>query len=232
MTEAEWLACDDPEAMFRFAEDRVSERKLRLFSVACCRRVWRHLIDPRSRAAVEVAERFADGRATVAELDEAYRHASQAYTAGGEAFHGHRTDIERPHSISAHGAAVSLTQADAKSVDASRGAAYSTFHNISPYTDEELAGAVKPEQAAQLPLLRCVVGNPFRAAALDPAWRTSTVLALANGIYDEKAFDRTPILADALQDAGCENELMLDHLRHDEAHARGCWVVDLVLGKE
>jgi hypothetical protein len=80
-------------------------------------------------------------------------------------------------------------------------------------------------------LVRCILGNPFRPATLDPNWKTSTVLALARGIYDERAFDRLPILADALQDAGCDNEEMLSHCRGDGPHARGCWVVDLVLGK-
>lgn len=66
---------------------------------------------------------------------------------------------------------------------------------------------------------------------LDPAWRTSDVLTLAKGIYDDRAFDRLPILADALQDAGCTNDDVLSHCRNDTTHARGCWVVDLVLGK-
>ena len=80
-------------------------------------------------------------------------------------------------------------------------------------------------------LVRCIFGNPFRPATLDPNWRTSTVLTLAQGIYDERAFDRLPILADALQNAGCANEEMLAHCRGEGPHARGCWVVDLVLGK-
>jgi hypothetical protein len=67
---------------------------------------------------------------------------------------------------------------------------------------------------------------------LDPAWRTSTVVALARGIDEEKAFDRLPILADALQDAGCDNDDLLEHCRGRGVHVRGCWVVDLVLGKE
>ncbi|WP_439623788.1 hypothetical protein [Gemmata sp.] len=74
-------------------------------------------------------------------------------------------------------------------------------------------------------------GNPFRPVALDPAWCTSTVVALARGIYDERAFDRMPILADALQDAGCDSADVLTHCRGPGPHARGCWVVDLVLGK-
>ena len=80
--------------------------------------------------------------------------------------------------------------------------------------------------------LLCIFGNPFRPVAFDPAWRTSKALAIAQGIYDERAFDRLPILADALQDAGCENEDILSHLRGDGPHVKGCWALDLVLGKE
>ena len=80
-------------------------------------------------------------------------------------------------------------------------------------------------------LARDIFGNPFRPAALDPSWLTSTVVTLARGIYEERAFDRMPILADALQDAGCDNEDVLNHCRGPGPHVRGCWVVDLVLGK-
>jgi hypothetical protein len=86
--------------------------------------------------------------------------------------------------------------------------------------------------AAEVVLLRDVFGNPFRPVALDPAWLTSDVLTLARGIYEEKAFDRMPILADALQDAGCDSEDVLTHCRNvHQQHVRGCWVVDL-LGKK
>jgi hypothetical protein len=78
-----------------------------------------------------------------------------------------------------------------------------------------------------------IFGNPFRAVVFDAAWRTSDVMALATGIYEERAFDPMPILADALQDAGCDNTDILGHLRDPNAtHVRGCWALDLVLGKE
>jgi hypothetical protein len=80
-------------------------------------------------------------------------------------------------------------------------------------------------------LIHDVFGNPFRPVTFDPAWRTSTVHALATTIYDHRAFDRLPVLADALQDAGCEHADVLDHCRGPGLHVRGCWVVDLVLGK-
>jgi hypothetical protein len=85
----------------------------------------------------------------------------------------------------------------------------------------------------QVNLLREIFGNPFRPATFSPAWRTTDVMLLAKGIYDARAFDRMPILADALQDAGCDIEDILNHLRNMSAtHVRGCWALDSVLGKE
>jgi hypothetical protein len=85
----------------------------------------------------------------------------------------------------------------------------------------------------QTKLVRDIFGNPFRPVAFAPAWRTDTVLALAKQMYASREFGAMPILADALQDAGCDNPDVLDHCRDTAAtHVRGCWVVDLVLGKE
>jgi hypothetical protein len=86
-----------------------------------------------------------------------------------------------------------------------------------------------PGGITQCDLLRDII--PFRPVTILPEWRTSTVLALATGIYEEKAFDRMPILADALQDSGCSNEDILNHCRSETVHTRGCWALDLVLGK-
>jgi hypothetical protein len=83
----------------------------------------------------------------------------------------------------------------------------------------------------QAQLVRCVFGNPFHHVTVTPSWLTPTVLALAEGIYAERAFDRLPILADALQDAGCDNPDVLGHCRGGGPHVRGCWMVELVLGK-
>ncbi len=80
-------------------------------------------------------------------------------------------------------------------------------------------------------LLICIFGNPFRPVAFDSAWLSSTARGIAEAIYDDRAFDRLPILGDALQDAGCENDDILSHCRGEGPHVRGCWVVDGVLGK-
>jgi hypothetical protein len=90
---------------------------------------------------------------------------------------------------------------------------------------------VLQERAAQLPLLYCVFGNPFRPVTFSPEWRTSTAVVLAQQMYDSRDFALMPILGDALQDAGCDNSDILDHCRGAGPHVRGCWVVDLILGK-
>jgi hypothetical protein len=95
-----------------------------------------------------------------------------------------------------------------------------------------IGGRGRVPAVEQIALLRDLFGNPFRPVALDPAWLTSDVLALTRGIYEEKAFDRMPILADALQDSGCASEDVLAHCRDVNAgHVRGCWVLDLLLDK-
>jgi hypothetical protein len=84
----------------------------------------------------------------------------------------------------------------------------------------------------QVELIRCIFSNPFRPVTLNPSLLTSTVVDLAEAIYQERAFDRLPILADALEDAGCTNLDIFGHCRGAGPHFRGCWCVDLVLGKE
>ncbi|WP_232068387.1 hypothetical protein [Gemmata obscuriglobus] len=88
------------------------------------------------------------------------------------------------------------------------------------------------EQAEQVVLLRDIFGNPFRPVTFSLEWRTETTVALAAQMYESRDFSVMPILADALQDAGCDSADILDHCRGSGPHVRGCWVVDLVLGKQ
>ena len=81
-------------------------------------------------------------------------------------------------------------------------------------------------------LLNEISSSQANPVTFDPRWRTSDVVGLARAIYDDRAFERMPILSDALMDAGCENEEIIGHCRGDGPHVRGCWVVDLILGKE
>jgi hypothetical protein len=80
--------------------------------------------------------------------------------------------------------------------------------------------------------LRCIFGNPFKPITLNPSWLTATVKALAEQIYNNRAFERMPVLGDALEEAGCTVAEVLEHCRNSGEHVRGCWVVDKVLGKE
>ncbi len=127
----------------------------------------------------------------------------------------------------------------AAAADAVRYAASATDRPVEPAHDIAAAvhwvrraesGEDESQTAVSTTLLRDVFGNPVRPAMLSPAWLTSTVVQLARGIYHDRAFDRLPILADALLDAGCDNADMLDHCRGEGPHVRGCWVVDLLLG--
>jgi len=81
-------------------------------------------------------------------------------------------------------------------------------------------------------MVQCVFGNPFRPVSVDPRWLTSTAVTLARTIYEDRSFDRLPILADALEEAGCDDPDVLAHCRSAGPHVQGCWVVDLVLGNE
>jgi hypothetical protein len=219
MTEAEWLACADPRKMLDELPGRVSSRKLRLLVCACCRRVWDLLADPRSQQAVELAERYADGLVGRDALVAGQRAAHAAYQ---------RARKQRgPESFRHFGAAHLALQATALKV------------RFDPRDNEFLRGArerkEKTERKARGDLIRDLFGNLFRPAALDPtwlSWRSGTVPKLAQAIYDDRAFERLPILADALEDAGCDNADLLAHCREPGPHVRGCWIVDLLLGKE
>ncbi len=205
MTEAERLTTTEPTEMLEFLEGKAIDRKLRL--LACCVRHswWPVLSDARSRTALEVSERFADGIATEDELFAATEQARAAWL----------EEVEREVSDERTSAAELVYWA------AFPGRAHNRFAGM--HSDD--AGTVCGR-------VREIFGNPFRPITLNPTCLTSTVLSLATNIYNDKAFDRMPILADALQDAGCDNEEILDHCRQPSEHVRACWVVDLLLDKK
>jgi hypothetical protein len=230
MTEQEWLTCTDPTPMLELLRGKPSERKLRLFAVACCRRIWHLLIDKRSREAVEVAERYADGRATDEELETASDVARAVWDA----------DMERASTEGKWDRRSDLPYYDASA------AAYNVAIPlgwwgaapafVAPYeTARDVSADPVREGSAQCILLRELFGNPFRPITLDLSWfswNEGTILKLAQAIYDSRSFTDMPILADALEEAGCDNADILTHCRQSGEHLRGCWVVDLLLGKE
>ncbi|WP_246522921.1 hypothetical protein [Gemmata palustris] len=230
MTEAEWLACADLSPMFKTVWRTMSERKLRLFTCGCCRRIWSLLSDQLTRPALELAERYADGAASDSEWDRMY-FALISHNDSGSG----REFLQVNAAIAA---TCSYLRRDYHRVIAT-GLRYAC-HAVATLNRETGAREKRPdapermarEEARQAELLRDVIGNPFRAVTVDPSWLTSTVVALAEGAYRDRAFDRLPILADALQDAGCDNDDVLTHCRHPGEHVRGCWVVDLLTGRK
>jgi hypothetical protein len=205
MSEAEWLACADPQLMWWVLRPKPSRRKQQLFAAACCHRVWHLLTDERCRKAVDVLERLADGRAMEDEWRDARRAAGQvARDAGG------REGLDK--------AAAAVETADC------------CFGPTVPAIYAAEASARPDEPALQASLLRDVVGNPFRSATLDPSWRTPAVLKVAQLIYQGKSFCQLPALAVALEQAGCQDPEILGHCRKPGRHVRGCWVVDLIVG--
>ena len=202
MTEKEWPNSGAPAAMLEHCWANASARKKRLFGCACCSRAA-HLMTTSGRAAIATVEAFADGEVTADALAEAFREALR-FPANGLC---HYVCALNPDDVrqSWSGAANRLLLAGSK------------WH---------------AELSAVCDLIRDIFGNPFRPVEFSPEWRTDTALSLARQMYDSREFSAMPILADALQDAGCENDDILSHCRDaNQVHVRGCCVLDLVLGK-
>lgn len=228
MTEAEWLDCTAPHTMLYYLSEKGTDRKMCLFACACLRRVWCRLQEQSlERKAVEVAEWFADGLVDKREIQNIHgKLAEKCY--GPEPSWGPFT-----------GAACELTsrpRAEFGCRRASEVAGIVAWASGSFGGDPMLTAGEKPVFAGaeedQTRILRDIFGNPFRPITFDPVWLTPTVVQLAQSIYDDRAFDRLPVLADALHDAGCDNDEILTHCRGPGPHVRGCWALDLMLGKQ
>jgi hypothetical protein len=233
--EREWLNSTTPHTMLAFLRDsgRTSERKLRLFSVACCRHIWHLLSDPLLPRAVEVAERHAAGRDSRKEL-RAAAHALR---------HMHDASLRE----SSTDCALHAVSYACRSVDSlyqvGTMAAWAVFYARADSRNGS-ADAERAEESFQCVVLRDIFGSlPFRPSlSLAPsvlAWGDGCIVKLATNIYEERSLPEgtldgghLAILADALEEAGCHDEEILSHLRQQGAsHYRGCWVIDLLLKK-
>jgi hypothetical protein len=268
VTEAEWLNCTNPTPMLEFLRvgGKASDRKLRLFAVACCRQIWDMLPAGLSRVAVEVAERFAEGLASQDELGSAYESvrrillpAVQAVASvtgyrGGDVEELDSTHSESPPEdededettpyILSLANVTSRQTAEAVAQDAGnagRDAAGGTAAGMRAVRARDEARLIgeKRELEKHSGLLRDIFGSPFRPVSIDPAWLTPDVTSLAIAAYEERSLPsgeldaaRLAVLADALEDASCTEASLLDHLRSPGPHVRGCFAVDLLLGKE
>jgi hypothetical protein len=243
MTEADWLSNPDFAAHARFVAERLSPRRLRLLAAGFCRAV-EHLFDhPDLKSALAVIEWYADGKDSIAELEKARQRCRELALEAGEAYArqvdggatGGEGDVRRELAwVVAHAATTPLpvenvgNRAIAVAVQARTGAVL-----FSPVPTAEFDAATAEQQRVMRAVVWDVAGNPFSPVAFSPEWRTDTAKALARQMYDSREFSAMPILADALQDAGCDNDDVLAHCRDAAArHVRGCWVVDAVLGME
>jgi hypothetical protein len=243
--------------MLAAVRSRASDRKLRLFACACCDRIADRLEDAGSRSALAAVCRAA-GRADEAELAREALAAREAMAAIGRRIIVTRFGEDEYLRYQQRARVASSGPGDAvllaAEADPQFNAAYAVVcavgpifagyaFNVAQIAAEaaartgasmrvaEYRAAFGRERVAQCGLLRDLFRNPSRPVALTDAWRTPTVVALATSIYDDGAFDPLPILADALEDAGCDNTDILNHCRQPGEHARGCWVVDLLLNK-
>jgi hypothetical protein len=258
MTEKEWLESSDPLAMAEFvgndwdrgkadwvpSEFKFSDRRFRLLACACCRLAERTFKSAQLQA-LDSAEQFVEGRLGPDEFKVLIEGVGDDQ---GE-FHDtlYRDQLPDRKLIAAHliSCACLHPRDQAYPSDCAIEAAFGA--SFLPPSEVRMFRSSEPKTSAfgQLyypivfeirsvlisGLIRDLFGNPFRPVAFDPRWRTADTVGLARGIYDERAFDRLPLLADALMDAGCADEQVLGHCRSEGPHVRGCWVVDLVLGK-
>jgi hypothetical protein len=203
MTEEDWLTCPDPEPMLRLLmQYKASSRKLRLFAIACARRVWAPSATDRELEVLDLALLMADGRAPDQDL---WMTRSRVYD---------------------HPIAGLLSWATNVADEVSLAAASARGRSVR-------SRAFLAERVAQTELLREVFGNPLRPVVIEPAWlewHQYLIRDLARGIYEDRTFQRLPILADALEDADCAEQALLDHLRAPGPHFRGCWAVDPLIG--
>ena len=246
MTEAEWVASTDPTSMLKFLRGQASDRKLRLYFCGGCRQIAHLFYGPQSLAAVEVAERFVDGKASGEELGEAAWNAESPtfgfeFTKEGLSDSSPATTraITRLVEMGAiHESGLSRTEWQVQNAVKERllaAAELAYFCAFRSRGGSESDWGVKFISRVAWPgrwLCDCVFGNPFLQITLNTLWLMPNVVALAQAIYDERAFDRLPILAAALKEAGCDDADILTHCRSPGPHVRGCWVVDLLLGKE
>jgi hypothetical protein len=203
----------------RFCAALPGARKFRLFLVACYRAVWEFVPRAEFRAAIEAGESFADDGDVAA-----------ATTATDAAWDVVSVELSPWYSLGWDLTALPMD-------DLFEGGHFPVWQRIAQSLEKTELNATfgrTQEQAAglHLRLFRDIFGNPFRPIAFAPEWRTSTAVSLARTMYESREFGAMPILADALQDAGCDNDDILDHCRDTSlTHVRGCWVCDLVLGK-
>jgi len=207
LTEAEWLSPIDVVRAYHYARGGMSPRKQLLFACACSRTDPEFVDDNRIRVCTQTAELIADDQAIV----DPYEPVRELLRLSPRAGISEWIRAYVPH------AQLLVPEPN--------------FEWFLVWRIEQTTRKRRSGEMGYLKCLRDIVGNPFRAFSFDDRWCSPDTLGLARAIYEDRAFDRLPILADALMDAGCDDDQILAHCRSAGPHVRGCWVVDLVLGK-
>ncbi len=248
MTEAEWLACAEPSLLLaslfaRARGDRAArDERFRRFAIACCRRVS-DVLEFGDTYALDCLEIYATSR-----LHEALLKARRFHRSAAD-------DASRALSTVSQADGVTRLRAQARSLATSAvwmctkskatqaamayreaAAAMATIKTLgAPISDShrynEWLAPDPAELAMQASLLRDIFGNPYHPVTYYHQWRTDTAVAMARQMDESRDFSAIPILMDALEDAGCTDAAILDHGRGPGPHVRGCWVVNLLLGK-
>jgi hypothetical protein len=246
MTETEWLACDRPHWMLKSLRPWKSHgRKMCLYVCAsCCRPdFWDRLKEP-CLILLELAERYSDGLVG----PEEYAAAKQAVSKmtrrdkreGGEdgpPLYGQTLldYLRLKHLPGWEGVAPKVEKFNYLGGEARRNRKAMRSRGMEVITEEQAVEVQRDHDAFMedhTNFLRDIFGNPFRPVTVDSSWLTAKVKTLAQTIYTDRTFDQMPILGDALEEAGCANPEILGHCRRPGPHVRGCWALDLVLGKE
>lgn len=252
-TETDWLKCNERGpgyAIEQLRHDRSNHRKLFLAGCAWARRFWeKYRLGRRSKTAIEIYERFADGEAPAGDYQAAWSRFKQMFEKEGDYF-AWMGDVKESESdfftalIQARAAwqrALPYMKddpaAEAVIVLPARGV-YSLGRGAYMDASDEFAfasGNQSAEYQAQCDILGDVFGNPSRPVLLEPSWLSANegaAVKIAQAIYDERTFDCMPEFADVLEKCGCHNQRILAHCRFQRGHVRGCWVIDLLLAKD
>jgi hypothetical protein len=224
VNEGEWLASTDLAALLRCEQVRGRtkrlQRRLRLFSCACARQLEPWFKNPRLLKALDASERYADGLIKDAGIGKWNAETNKLWRAAD-----HSRVRDKVSVVTAHWAVAYSCMAEK----------YGGYQDIA-WRILQVDRAFREKKGELLTrflaILRDIFGNPFRPVACSPKWRTGTAVLLGREVYESRDFSAMPILADSLQDAGCDSADILNHCRGPGPHVRGCWVLDLVLNKE
>jgi hypothetical protein len=241
MTESDWLATDNPFRLFQHARSRLSARKLQLLACGCCRLLDQTLSEGQADALAAV-ERHADG---LADGDALLRAKEFFLTALTALMVPTPTGVVPPPTAEA-ATAEALVAVVSVPIDTGLRRVHELVAAAVARTSGAAArAAVKGLRRRTCEVYHEIVGNPFRERPVaGPEWSadgrtvpwwmlrvSETARAIALGVQADQAYDRLPVLADALEDDGCTDADLLAHLRFGTRHLRGCWALDLVLGK-